>query len=76
MENTKKKKYGIPTASTPNRHAQRIAATSVSLLNLHTTTKLPPVGKEYMYFQNDCKTAQAAKCFKPRIMTKVIDYVL
>ena len=41
----KEKNYSIPTTSTPNNHAQRIAATSASLLNLHTTTKLPPVGK-------------------------------
>ena len=29
-----------------------------------------------MCFQNDGKTAQAAKCIKSSIMTKVIDYVL
>ena len=37
--------YSIPTTSTTNHHAQRIAAISTNLLNLHTTTKLPPVGK-------------------------------
>ena len=46
------------------------------MLNLHITTRLPPVGKEYMCFQNDCKTAQAYRCIKSRIMTKLIDYVL
>ena len=34
------------------------------------------VGKEYMCFQKDGKTAQAARCIKSRIMTKVIDYVI
>ena len=34
------------------------------------------MGKEYMCFQNDGKTAQAAKCIKSRIMTKAIDYVI
>ena len=29
-----------------------------------------------MCFQKDGKTAQAARCIKSRIMTKVIDYVL
>ena len=72
----KKKSYSIPTTSTPNHHAQIIAATSASLLNLHTATKLNPVGKQYMCFQNDGKTAQAAKCIKSRIMTKVIDCVI
>ena len=66
----------IPTTSTPNHHAQRIAATSANLLNLHTTTKLPPLGKYYFYFQNDGKNAQATKCIKSRIMIKVVYYVL
>ena len=29
-----------------------------------------------MYFHKYGKTAQAAKCIKSRVMTKVIDYVL
>ena len=29
-----------------------------------------------MWFQNDDKTAQASRCIKSRIMTKVIDSVL
>ena len=41
----KEKDYSIPTTKTPNHHAQCIADTSVSLLNLNTPTKLPPVGK-------------------------------
>ena len=48
----------------------------MSLLNLHTTTKSTPVGKEYMCFQNDGKTDQAAKCVKSRVTTNVIDSVL
>ena len=39
--------------STPNHHAQRIATTSVNLLNLNTPTNLPLVVKEYMCFQVD-----------------------
>ena len=34
------------------------------------------MGKEYMCFQIYFKSAQAAKCVKSRIMTKVIDCVL
>ena len=44
--------------------------------NLHTTTKLPPVGKEYMGFKNDGKTSQAARCIKSNIMNKVLYSVL
>ena len=76
MCETQRKNYCIPTNSTQNHHAQCISAMSVSLLNLHTTTKLPPVSKSYIRFQNYGKTVQAFKCIKSRIMTKVIDYVL
>ena len=69
------KNHSILNNSTLNHHAYRIAATSVNLLNLHTTTKIPPVGKEYMSFHNYGKTAQAAKFIKSRIITKLIDYV-
>ena len=34
------------------------------------------MGKIYICFQRDGKTAQAAKFVKPRIMTEVIDCVL
>ena len=70
------KNYSIPTTSNPNHHAQRIGATSASLLNLNTPKSLPPVGKEYMCFQIDSKYSQADKCVKYRIMTKIIDCVL
>ena len=64
--------HSIPTTSTPNHHAQRIATTSTSILNLHTPTILPPVGKEYICFQKDGKTSQANRCIKSRIMTKLM----
>ena len=41
----KEKNYSIPTTSNPNHRAQRIASTSVNLLNLRTPKQLPPVGK-------------------------------
>ena len=47
----------------------------MSLLNLNTPTNLPPVGKGIV-FQNDGKSAQAAKCVKYRINNKVIYCVL
>ena len=70
------KKYSIPTTLTKNHYSQRIAATPANLLNLHTTTKLHPVGTEYMCFQNDDKTAHADRCIKSKTMNKVIDSVL
>ena len=68
--------YSIQTISTPNHHTQGIATTSSSILYLNTPTILLTIGKQYMYFQNNGKTAQAARCNKSRIMTKVIGYVL
>ena len=70
-----KKTNSIPSNSTLNHHAQCIVTTYASMLNLHTNTRLPPVGKEYMCFQNDDKTADAARCIKSMILTKVIDSV-
>ena len=51
----KKKKYIIPTTSTTSHNAQLIASTSANLLNLHTTTKLPPVGKNISVFRTMVK---------------------
>ena len=48
----------------------------VCSFNLHTYVKLTSVGKYYMCFQIDGKSAQEAKCVKSKIMTNVIDYVL
>ena len=66
------KKYSIPTTSNPNNHAQLIATTYASMLNIHITMGLPPVGKYYMCFQKEGKNAQDARCIKSRIMTNVI----
>ena len=75
-ETSRKQNYSIPTTSTPNHHAQYINTTSASILNLHTHTILPPVGKEYMCFQKDGKTVQAVRCIRSRIMNKLIDYII
>ena len=75
-ETTRKQNYKITTTSNLNHNAQSMATTSASMLNLHTTTALPPVGKEYMCFQKDGKTVQDARCIESRVTTKAIDYVL
>ena len=68
--------YSIPTTLTPNYHKQFISAMSVRSFNLHTTSKLTPLGKEYMCFKIDGKYYQAYKCVESRIMTKLIDCVI
>ena len=55
---------------------QRIATIPSSILTLNAPTILPLVGKEYMCFQKDGKTSQAARCINSSIITKVIDYVI
>ena len=76
LRNTGKKYYSITTNSTTKHYACCISAMPVRSCNLHTTVNLPLVSKEYMYFQIDGKSTQAAKCVKSKIMTKVIDYVI
>ena len=72
----KEKNYSIPTTSTPKHHSQRIRAMPARSFNLHTTTKLTPVGVKNMCFHIESRSSQTAKCVKSRIMTKVIDYLL
>ena len=45
-------------------------------VELHTTKKLPPAGKEYLCFQIHGRYSHAAQCVKLRITNKSIDYIL
>ena len=38
--------------------------------------KIPPPGKEYLFFQVDRKTARAAHCAKSLLLAKVINLIL
>ena len=51
------------------------ATLPISSVELHTTSKLPPVGKEYLCSQINGKSSQANNCVKSRIITKAIDYL-
>ena len=42
---TERKKYSIPTNSTPNHHPQSMATTFASMLHLHKTTIYDYVGE-------------------------------
>ena len=48
----------------------------IASIELHTTNKLPPSGKEYLCFQINGKSSHAAQCVKSRIMNKAIDSIL
>ena len=67
----KKIKVFRPTHLTPLN-----ATLSITPVKLHTTTKLPPAGKEYLCFQISGESSQTSKCVKSRIINKVINYIL
>ena len=48
----------------------------IAPVELHTTKKIPPYGKEYLYFQIHGRYSYAAQCVKSRIMNKAIEYIL
>ena len=47
----------------------------IAPVELHTTTKLPPDGKEYLCFYINSKSTHAAQCVKSQILNKAIDYI-
>ena len=48
----------------------------ITSVKLHTTTELPPDGKEYLRFLINGKPSHAAQCVKYRTMNKAINYIL
>ena len=52
------------------------ATLPIPYVKLHTTTKSPPYGKEYLCFQINGTFSQAANCVKYMIMTKVVNFIL
>ena len=72
----RKQNYSVQVTSTPTHLTSLNDTLPIASVKLHTTTKLPPSGKEYFYFQINVKSSQAAKCVKFNIMTKVIDSFL
>ena len=52
------------------------ATLPIVTIDLHTTKKLPPAGKEYLCFQIIIRSSHASQCVKSRITNKVIDYIL
>ena len=57
VKHQENKVIAFPNISAKNHPVQHIGAMSVRLFNLSTTAKLPPVGKKYMCFQIDGKSA-------------------
>ena len=52
------------------------ATLPIAPVELQTTNKLPPAGKEYLCFHINGRSSHAAQCVKSRIMNKAIRYIL
>ena len=68
--------YSVQATSTNNHLTLLDATLRIAPVELCTTTKLPPTGKEYLCFQINIKSYHAAQCVKSRILNKAIDYIL
>ena len=68
--------YSAQAKSTPPLLTPLNTTLTIAPVELHRTTKLALVGKEYLCFQIKSKYPHAAQCFKSRILNKAIDYIL
>ena len=71
-----KQNYIVQATSPPTHLASLDVTLSIPSVKFNTTVKLPPAGKTYLCFQINNRSSQSFKCFKSRIMTKVVDYFL
>ena len=76
MCNTTKINFSVHATSTPPRLTPLNTTLPIAPVELHTTTKLRPVGKEYLCFQIDSKAHHTDQCVKSRILNKSIDSIL
>ena len=72
----RKHNFSVQAISTPPRLTPLNTTAPFSLVELHTTTKLPPAGKEYLCYQINSKSPHASQCVKSRIINKAIDSIL
>ena len=72
----RKQSYSVQATSTTTNLTPLNATLPIVLVELHTTKKLPPDGKEYLCFQINGKSSHAAQCVKSRIMNKAINSIL
>ena len=71
-----KQNYSVQDTSTTTHLTSLNTTLTISYVNLHATTKLPPARKEYFCFLIDYKSSHAVQCVKSRIVNKAIDYIL
>ena len=71
-----KQNYSVQATSTPPRLTPLNITLPISPFELHRTTKLPPVGKEYLCFHINIKSPRADQCVKSWILNDAIVYIL
>ena len=76
MCNTMQKNYSVNSTSTTNSLTPLNTTLPIEHIELQGTKTLSPAGKEYLCFQINRRSPHATKCFKSRILNKVIDYIL
>ena len=72
----RKQNYSVQATSKTTYLMPLNATFPIEYVKLHTTTELPPAGKEYLCFQINSKSSHAAQCVKSRITNKAIDSIL
>ena len=75
MCNTMNKNYSVHATSTTTHLNTLNDTLPIVSVKLHTTTELPPAGKEYFCFKINSKSSHDSQCAKSRIMNMAIDYI-
>ena len=70
------KNYSVQATSTTTHLTPLHDTLPIPSVKLHTTTELPPSGKEYLCFQINGRYSHADQCVKYRIPDKAIDSIL
>ena len=70
------KNYSVQATSTTTRLTPLKATLPIKSVELHTTNKLPPAGKEYLCFQINGELSHAVQCVKSQIINKSIYCIL
>ena len=76
MCNTTKKNYSVQATYTYPRLTPLNTTIPIAPVELHKTQQLLPAGKEYLCFQINSKSPNAAQYFKSRILNKAIYSIL
>ena len=72
----REKNYSVQATYKTTHLTPLNSALHIESIELHTTNKLPPAGKEYFCFQINGKYYYAVQCVKSRIMNNSVDSIL